>query len=251
MHESNISEFPLLERTYNLSEYLRQGSISWDPLMNFLLVDTFFGSTAFGHILHTVGNDGSLLMPAKVGFSVWPTEKFPDRFITAETQLNRSLRTGQIVDCGSFDSFTFAGPDYLSDLFPNGFRASIAWPIPGIGSILTFYDEATELTEGQVLFLKLIGSLIASSFKNSEILKQLAPESKSEHLISPVALTSRQWNILRSMRRGKTNPEIAEDLGFSESLVRHETMKIYRSLSIEGRKELIEMPDQVFPFLEQ
>jgi DNA-binding NarL/FixJ family response regulator len=57
---------------------------------------------------------------------------------------------------------------------------------------------------------------------------------------SPLALTSRQWIIAQAMQRGLTNPAIAEELGFSESLVRQESMRIYQKLKIKGRKELIE-----------
>lgn len=50
-------------------------------------------------------------------------------------------------------------------------------------------------------------------------------------------LTSRQILILRGMVEGKTNHELASDLGFSVSTIRHETMRIYEVLSVSDRKE--------------
>ena len=50
-------------------------------------------------------------------------------------------------------------------------------------------------------------------------------------------LTSRQLLILRGMVDGKTNHELAAELGFSVSTVRHETMRIYQALSVSDRKE--------------
>jgi DNA-binding NarL/FixJ family response regulator len=55
-----------------------------------------------------------------------------------------------------------------------------------------------------------------------------------------VKLTQRQTTILESLKNGMTNKEIAELIGYSESLVRHETMIIYKKLRVEGRHQLRE-----------
>lgn len=55
--------------------------------------------------------------------------------------------------------------------------------------------------------------------------------SKSEQL------TPRQISILRGMVEGKTNHDLASELGFSVSTIRHETMRIYEALAVSDRKE--------------
>ena len=50
-------------------------------------------------------------------------------------------------------------------------------------------------------------------------------------------LSARQLSILRGMVEGKTNHELATEMGFSVSTVRHETMRIYQALSVSDRKE--------------
>jgi DNA-binding CsgD family transcriptional regulator len=50
-------------------------------------------------------------------------------------------------------------------------------------------------------------------------------------------LSQRQILILRGMVEGKTNHELATELGFSVSTIRHETMRIYQALSVSDRKE--------------
>jgi DNA-binding CsgD family transcriptional regulator len=50
-------------------------------------------------------------------------------------------------------------------------------------------------------------------------------------------LSARQIAILRGMVEGKTNHELATELGFSVSTVRHETMRIYHALAVSDRKE--------------
>ena len=50
-------------------------------------------------------------------------------------------------------------------------------------------------------------------------------------------LTPRQLAILRGMVEGKTNHELATEMGFSVSTIRHETMRIYQALAVSDRKE--------------
>lgn len=50
-------------------------------------------------------------------------------------------------------------------------------------------------------------------------------------------LTQRQILILRGMVEGKTNHELATEMGFSVSTIRHETMRIYQVLAVSDRKE--------------
>ena len=50
-------------------------------------------------------------------------------------------------------------------------------------------------------------------------------------------LTNRQLQILEMMSRGMSNVEIAREMLLSESSIRQETVRIYRSLAVGGRAE--------------
>jgi DNA-binding CsgD family transcriptional regulator len=52
-------------------------------------------------------------------------------------------------------------------------------------------------------------------------------------------LTKRQITIIDMMGRQMTNMQIARELGYSESTVRHETMRIYETLQANGRREAV------------
>jgi DNA-binding NarL/FixJ family response regulator len=47
----------------------------------------------------------------------------------------------------------------------------------------------------------------------------------------------RMYLILAGMADGNTNHELAIELGFSVSTIRHETMAIYQALGVSDRKE--------------
>jgi len=56
-------------------------------------------------------------------------------------------------------------------------------------------------------------------------------------LPSPETLTDRQMAVLRGMAEGKTNAQMAQEMILSESTIRQETVKIYRSLGVGSRTE--------------
>ena len=61
----------------------------------------------------------------------------------------------------------------------------------------------------------------------------------NEEKMQEESLTERQKVIVIMIQEGKTNASIAELLGFSESLIRQETIIIYRKLGIHGRRDLL------------
>ena len=50
-------------------------------------------------------------------------------------------------------------------------------------------------------------------------------------------LSARQHRVLELIHDGRTNALIAKELGFSESTVRQETIRIYEKLEVSGRRE--------------
>lgn len=52
-------------------------------------------------------------------------------------------------------------------------------------------------------------------------------------------LSERQNRIIELIKGNRTNASIASILGYSESLIRQETIQIYRKLGISGRRELL------------
>lgn len=67
--------------------------------------------------------------------------------------------------------------------------------------------------------------------------RRIAPGTADREDTGAHQLTARQLSILGGMVEGKTNHELATELGFSVSTIRHETMRIYQALSVSDRKE--------------
>jgi DNA-binding CsgD family transcriptional regulator len=61
---------------------------------------------------------------------------------------------------------------------------------------------------------------------------------RTSRRIETSELTERQSMILKMIQSGDTNQIIAARMGYSESLIRQETISIYRKLGISGRRDL-------------
>jgi DNA-binding CsgD family transcriptional regulator len=79
------------------------------------------------------------------------------------------------------------------------------------------------------LFLRSNRSLPGSEIQVSQ---------RTSRRIETSELTERQSMILKMIQSGDTNQIIAERMGYSESLIRQETISIYRKLGISGRRDL-------------
>ena len=92
-------------------------------------------------------------------------------------------------------------------------------------------------------FLKAIGYVLSlhlyrskdSTLKRGDLVKNSS--AKSAVAIESKVITDRQLLILKMMSEGRTNIAISELLGYSESTVRQETIKIFAKLGCSGREE--------------
>ena len=93
-----------------------------------------------------------------------------------------------------------------------------------------FPSDVTEL-EGVESYFDAVKSLLKFYENSLEGRTQI-------HNLEGEELSQRQEVILSMLREGKTNKSIALAIVYSESLVRHETMNIYKKLGVEGRHQL-------------
>jgi DNA-binding CsgD family transcriptional regulator len=95
-------------------------------------------------------------------------------------------------------------------------------------------------------YFRLVGMLLNFyNFEYANWKNHLFPQFKRRgETIKPSAikgapLTERQDLIVSLIRERKTNGHISKLLGYSESLIKHETILIYQKLGINGRRDLI------------
>jgi DNA-binding CsgD family transcriptional regulator len=94
--------------------------------------------------------------------------------------------------------------------------------------------HASEAIEDLCVPMSLYLSLVSNPYGNQGGSTPLSAENRDA---GAGQLSQRQILILRGMVEGKTNRELATEMGFSVSTIRHETMRIYQALSVSDRKE--------------
>ena len=102
------------------------------------------------------------------------------------------------------------------------------------GFILLELDCA-QLSAESLSLIEIMGKVCA--FYLLSELPELKQSNSTEKIASQLQFSARQLQIINGFVEGKTNHELAEDLGFSVSTVRHETMDIFRLLGASDRKE--------------
>ncbi len=85
-------------------------------------------------------------------------------------------------------------------------------------------DRTSEAIDDLCVPLSLYLSFVSNPYGN---LGGVTPLSAENREAGAGQLTQRQILILRGMVEGKTNHELATELGFSVSTIRHETIRIY------------------------
>ncbi len=130
--------------------------------------------------------------------------------------------------------------------YTTGAKSFICFPIEKAGTPVATLgvfsrDEIHPNAEIEA-YLKAVGSVFSMFMfrQNSKGLEHL--KLKGMHLLSNAGsaeteLTERQHIILRLISEDRTNLAISDLIGYSESTIRQETIKIYAKLECNGRKE--------------
>jgi DNA-binding CsgD family transcriptional regulator len=194
-----------------------------------LIVEDIFPEKATAIRICLLNSDDSLLTVGEYGY----VDCFIDRTIPGDEWrlgINSSLHIVELIQSGLWNE---ESTEFLYVLRNRGSLQgymTIQFENP------VSHKSATQYSIEGVC--QLVGIFLngVSAFKPREELEN-ARSSQGDPSATKAVLTQRQLLILAGMIEGKTNHELAEDLGFSVSTIRHETMRIYSLLQVSDRKE--------------
>jgi DNA-binding CsgD family transcriptional regulator len=203
------------------------------------------------HVVGTYGVPHQSLAPYE-SLSLWDSSPMSDAVITGEPVI---MLTADEVR----SAYPWLGPQ--SDL---PYEPMVVWPLAlpheTVGAVQFILAEepidlnalrtqATVIATSLALYLSLLGAtgsldnqLVFHNGDNEEtippdtglqfpqVISGFHPNSKQQ------SLTARQLSVLKLMGEGHTNIDIADEIGFSVSTVRHETMALYRFFGVSGRE---------------
>ena len=148
----------------------------------------------------------------------------------------------------SGNAFVYQNRPELFEEFVDGYKYPVppTWktlaifPISDFGIVAIFFRNEIEDNPDIRLHLQTLGALIGLQMKCNKNVDQIDFINDNQFPTqSNSSMSERQVVILKMIERGLTNSEIAKEVGYSESLVRQETVHIFRKLNVSGRKEIL------------
>ena len=234
-----------MSKILELSDFVSDMHTNVDDISRFLVVRTL---SEFEPIVFYVGwiHDGfELVKLTGFGYSREHEKHNTNIPLRARSPLTYSVTHNKLVllHNNKADLKEFSDLD-SNDPRMSGWKTCLAWPINSHGGAIAFFNTEFKLSKISANFIMTIGSISGLAFKIAQDCNCNA--SKAIHKIGMANSlpTPRQEIIVKRLRSGLSNKAIAGELGYSESLIRQETIAIYKIFSVAGRKELMAVPDE-------
>ena len=186
-----------------------------------LTTHPILGQGMVGNHLFLLDNSGAFRLLG--GFGIYPYvedrvfTQFDDQIFANAANAGRLRRES---DVAGYDA---AVTPALKAGIPNGALLTVLKP--GEGGAASF--DVSDFQESS--YYLALGIFVASA--------GFSPAETSKRVPSGEKLTERQLQILTGIAAGKTNIAIAKELILSESAIKQETVKIFRSLGVENRRQ--------------
>ena len=180
---------------------------------------------------------------ASFGYSVEMNPRNIEKPLEAKTPMPAAVREKRII-IADVETLMKDFPEYQPHDNVSPWKSSVFLPTT-TEFVYVFHLQneitRTSLTESYFHCLSQILSLY--QYRSSD---EIDTRSKAHKLETPSppdsmygkSLTERQSQILNLIKRRMTNSAIASQIGYSDSLVRRETIIIYAKLGIRGRRDL-------------
>jgi DNA-binding CsgD family transcriptional regulator len=221
------------------SDFLAREPKSYNEIAQFLAMNTFAEEKSDCIYLGELIETGVVCTLGGFGWTSTEYSSFIDLPIQSSYPITQSIRTNEVLICTNDDAFKKEYP--LMSEFPvrDDWVSGIAIPAYPIGGIALFSSINLEITESARIFYVAIGSLLglyASRLPKALVAVAITVKEKID--LPQVPLSDRQLVIAGLLERGFNNAQIGLEIGYSESLIRQETVAIYRKLQVTGRKAL-------------
>jgi DNA-binding CsgD family transcriptional regulator len=227
------------EKILAFSDFLAREPKSYNEIAQFLAMNTFAEEKSeciyVGELIET----GVVCTLGGFGWSSTEYSSFIDLPIHSAYPITDSIRKNEVLLCKNDLGFKKLYPLMADFPIRNDWVSGVAIPAYPIGGIALFSSVELELSELAKVFYVAIGSLLGLyASRLPKALVAVAINVKEKIDLPQVPLSDRQLVIAGLLERGFNNAQIGLEIGYSESLIRQETVAIYRKLQVTGRKAL-------------
>ena len=230
----------MLHKLKNLSGVIARGKFQEEDICRKLMLDTLHELNPLCVYMGQLHSSGYILEQTGFGYD---NQKEPPWFpvrITESLPLSDALRENRIVSVNSKEKCNFEYPGISKH--PVGqmdWVSLVCVPIVDYGVIHLSLGSNFNASQEVEMLLEIVANMVLISLNSL----QFQAKPLDEEIVLPKAeqsaLSERQLLIKDLIVKGFTNYEIAKKIGYSHSLVRQESIKIFSKLGIKDRKELM------------
>ena len=236
-------ELPLMPNISELITFIQREDPTFDQLCQFAVIRTFNFLDATAMFGAALDGDGNIKPTGHFGFAPDVMESWSKSSIDEDIPTADALKTNNIVWLADKEQWGRDYPplaQYEQEFTTNTF---IAWPISVRGAYMSVLGLCARTviapTPSLISFFETVGGIFALQLSKGG---GQSTASEGEAFAAQFNLfTRRQRDIIRLVAEGLTNAQIGGELGFSESTIRQETMRIYEILGASGRADAVKM----------
>ncbi len=232
----------LMNSISDLSLYLARPEVTPSLLSQYLALKTLAPIAANQIFISQLHPDGMVRPVDSFGYSEEQMQGWKEYPLSENLPVSDAIRNDQLVWLADRDDWERDYPElakYPGELSSQTFIA-ISIDIFGApaGALGIMSNSQVHPTPELISFVAAIGGMVGLYLSRISH-GRFSQVSRVNMGANGEFLSPRQMRILDLMAQSYTNPQIAKELGFSESTVRQETMRIYQILQVSGRKDAI------------
>jgi DNA-binding CsgD family transcriptional regulator len=199
--------------------------------------------TSSGVGILELSSGGELTLRSSFGIPEKAQEVWATYSLANSSPVIEAMRTSETVVVSSVNEMLQRYPEHAGCHEPEDLSPVIAVPIRKLGSavgalLITGSDVHVDNNCRQ--FLEIVAGLIALKLNTNSMIGEASLIS-NRHPRFDDTLTKRELLVQAMMKRGKTNNEIGEALGYSESTIRQDAVSMFIKLGVKDRKSAGEL----------
>jgi DNA-binding CsgD family transcriptional regulator len=230
-----------LSEVEKLIRFVMNHGVSNAELCRFLVLETFAALKTSAIYTAEITDDGYISPVGTFGIPAEVVADWGNIPLSVHAPFTDAVKKDKVILLKKEESLE-KYPDLANyDGVPQKWESYLVCPILPHGLIALTLDSTPKIDKHFELLLKTVGAITIYHYsRNQDRYENGNHSPRAKSAKKSGVLTERQTTIMKMMEKGLSNPTIAEQIGYSESLVRQETMEIYTILNLSGRKELIE-----------
>ena len=226
----------MLLKIEELAKFLTSGVHNASELGEFLTENTLETFDLISIYIFRADQDGKLRFAGGHNLSRALTENMPIFEINIDLPITECIRNQKIIWLTGRDEWESQYPLMKNYPIMDELKTFINIPLHIEGHPIAALGLSSRIvvnrTAELISFLSAVSGITGLYAQNLPEFKSAIPGG-----ISRQVLSRRQNNILNLMREKLTNREIGDELGYSESTIRQETMRIYQILDVDNRRQ--------------